>query len=408
MLPQQLQILLRSLESTEWVQVLMNLGDVYVVGGCVRDAYLNKTIKDVDLVVDGTTLDVIKNVLKPFGTTKIVGESFAALKFRPHGYEGEDYDIVVPREDRKTGEGHKGFAVKTEGVDINGDLKRRDFTINSIAVNVKTGEVKDPFGGLKDLQNKVLKATDIKAFSEDALRIMRGLQFASRFKFTLSPTTLDLMKQNAHLLSEIPGERIREEFDKLLKKGGDTAVALDILVKTDLDKALFGKKMSNLSSQEFTKLDPLSFYYVLGLLGNQNPANFYKDRLKGDFNTFKEIEVLDNLFTKLPKIEHDEEKLKWEVFVISSKYPQVLNAEIIPPSVARINKEMEAGWLPSSPRVIPFTGNDVIGMLNSTKQNDPRVGEILRKMYKDALNSEYNWKDRKECLEYLYEIIEKY
>jgi len=411
MLPQQLQFLLRSLESQEWIQVLMKLGDVYVVGGCVRDAFLNKPIKDIDLVVDGTTLDIIKNALRLYGSTKIVGESFAALKFRPTGYEGEDFDIVVPREDRKTGEGHKGFAVKTEGVDINGDLRRRDFTINSIAVNVATGEVKDPFGGLEDLKNHILKATDINAFSEDSLRIMRGLQFASRFGFTLSPTTLKLMKQNAHLISEIPGERIHEEFEKLLKKGGDTAVALNILSETGLDVALLGKKMTAMpdwQEQEFRHLDPLSFYYLLGFKTQQDPAKLYKNRLKGDYELTKQLEVLTAFFKKLGECDSEEE-LKWLIFVVSSKYPQVLKCQMIPEESTEIYKQMEKGWLPSSPKDIPITGNDVLGMLNSTKQNDPRVGEILRKMYKDALTSEYNWKDRRECLEYLlYEITEKY
>lgn len=404
MLPKQLHDILKDLNSKDWMDALTNLGDVYVVGGAVRDAFLNKPIKDIDLVVDKTTLNELMRVLTEFGKVSVVGQSFAVIKFKPEG-ESEDIDIAVPRIDRKTGTSHKDFDVQTEGVDINGDLKRRDFTINSIAVNVETQEILDPFNGLQDLEKGVLQATDLTAFIDDPLRIMRGLQLASRFRFNISPQTLDLMKQNAHLLSEIPGERIRDEFDKLLMKGGDTAIALDILVKTDLDKVLFGQKISNFNV-EFNKLDMLSFYYILGLLGGKDPVKFYKDRLKGEANIAKELEVLDNLFGKLKDIEQDDEKLKWQVFVISSKFPRVLDAVILPNSVEEIYKAMKSGWLPSSPKAIAFTGDDVKRVMNITNDNDPRVGQIMQKMYRDALKGIYNWKDKMSCLVYLNYLID--
>jgi tRNA nucleotidyltransferase/poly(A) polymerase len=399
MIPKQLHDILKGLNSTEWMSALHTLGDVYIVGGAVRDAFLDKPIKDVDLVVDGTSLDKLMQLLTNFGKVSIVGQSFAVLKFKPEG-ETEDIDIAIPRVDKKIGVGHKDFNVQTEGIDIKGDLKRRDFTINSIAVNVENHEILDPFNGLQDLENKTLQATDIDAFIEDPLRIMRGVQFASRFRFNISQQTLDLMKQNAHLLSEIPGERIREEFDKLLMKSGDTAIAFDILVKTDLDKTLFGKKITNFNT-EFNELDLLSFYYLLGLLGDQDPSKFYRDRLKGEANITKELEILDKLLGKFHEIEHDEEKLKWQVFVISSKFPRVLDAVILPESIEEIHKAMQAGWLPSSPKSIALTGDDVKTVLEITKDNDPRVGQVLQRMYKDALAGMYNWKDRMNCVVYL-------
>jgi tRNA nucleotidyltransferase (CCA-adding enzyme) len=148
--------ILNDLNKQSWVKILLKLSDVYIVGGCVRDAYLNKPIKDIDLVVDGLTTKQIQDLLVDYGKINIVGESFVVIKFKPFGHTGEDYDIAVPRKDRKTGTGHKGFDIET-GVGIKNDLERRDFTINSIAIDIKTGETLDLHNGLEDLKNNILR-----------------------------------------------------------------------------------------------------------------------------------------------------------------------------------------------------------------------------------------------------------
>ena len=147
-LPSELKKILKDLQKQEWIKVLSEYAEIYIVGGSVRDAFTGKPIKDVDLIVDGLSLDGIQKRLQSFGKINLVGESFSVIKFRPNGHIGEDFDIAVPREDRKVGEGHKGFEIVTDGVDIMGDLKRRDFTINSMAVNVLTEEFLDPFNGI--------------------------------------------------------------------------------------------------------------------------------------------------------------------------------------------------------------------------------------------------------------------
>jgi tRNA nucleotidyltransferase (CCA-adding enzyme) len=170
-LPKKIQEILQYLRDQDWIQALNSLGDTYMVGGCVRDAFRGEEIKDIDLVVDGTSMEAILRELSIFGRTDQVGESFAVIKFRPTGYEGEDFDIAVPRRDRKIGSGHKGFIVETQGVDIFYDIKRRDFTINAIAIKVDNGRIVDPYNGLDDLRNGLIKAVDDIAFIEDPLRI---------------------------------------------------------------------------------------------------------------------------------------------------------------------------------------------------------------------------------------------
>ena len=211
MLPLRLKNIVLFLNTKPFIKELQLVSNVYIVGGCVRDGFLDKNIKDIDLIVEGLPMEQIKSILKKYGKVDIVGQSFAVIKFSTEGFT-EAIDIAVPRIDKKIGTGHKGFKVITDGVNIIEDLKRRDFTINSIAVNIATKEIVDPFNGLEDLKNGLIKATNPKAFIEDPLRILRGIQFASRFSFAIDYDTLELMKQNAHLIKEISGERILEEF----------------------------------------------------------------------------------------------------------------------------------------------------------------------------------------------------
>jgi len=138
-IPNNILNIITSLKNESWICELLQISNVYIVGGCVRDAFLEKNIKDIDLVIEGLQLNQIKNKLLNFGKVDIVGESFSVIKFKPNNFNGEPYDIAVPRTDKKIGIGHKGFKTITKNINIISDLKRRDFTINSIAVNIKTG-----------------------------------------------------------------------------------------------------------------------------------------------------------------------------------------------------------------------------------------------------------------------------
>jgi len=393
-----LNTLISDLQSQQWIQYLLrqkNIG-IYIVGGCVRDAFMNKHPKDIDIVIEGTTLDNVKELLKSFGKLNIVGESFSVIKFRPKGHTGEDYDIAVPRRDRKIGAGHKGIKAETEGVDINSDLKRRDFTVNSMAVNVATGKLLDPFGGKQDLSAKVLRATDITAFNEDPLRMVRAIQFASRFRFNIDLKTLSLMRKNAPLIKEISGERIKEEFDKLLLKGGSTRIAFDLIEKSDLDKAMFGQKFSKDGFEYFDNLDLVSFYYVLGNLGHVTASTFYKNRLKGEYNVFKALLTLEKHFDKFD--ENNPGQLRWNVFQMLRVSPMTINARVLPKSVHDVIKIMKAGKIPMKDGDIPVNGNDIMELLNVKNEE---VGKIKNRIYYDALLNKYNWKSRNETIKYL-------
>ena len=398
MIPAQLKEILKDLKSQEWVHKLSQNAELYVVGGSVRDSFLGKELKDIDIVVDGLSFKGIQKVLQPYGKQNLVGDSFSVIKFRPEGWEGEDYDIAVPREDRKVGEGHKGFEVVTDGVDIHGDLKRRDFTINSMAANVMDGKLLDPFNGQSDLKARLIRATDKTAFIEDPLRILRGIQFAARFDFQIEKGTLDLMKKNANLIKEITGERILEEFEKIVNKG-NTQIGLKLLHETGVDVALFDKEMLHYD-EGFDYLDPVSFYYMLGLIGDVDPYTFYMKRLKGNTETGNQIKILDTLITDWVKVD-DEEKL-YLVMKAITKIPRLDDIALLPPEVDDIVKQMRMNKIPMTKDDVPISGDDIMRMYDIPPSQ--RVGQILDQVYKDALLNKFNWKDKKATLEYVYNL----
>jgi len=401
MIPTQLQKIIDELKSQEWIQKLAQNAELFVVGGIVRDAFINKESKDVDIVVDGLSINGILKRLEPYGKASLEGESFSVIKFRPKGWTGEDYDIAIPREDRKIGKGHKGFEVVTDGVDIHGDLKRRDFTINSIAVNIMTGELLDPFNGKADLEKKLLRATDKTAFVDDALRIVRGIQFAARFGFDIEPETMKLMQKNAHLVKDISGERVYDEFQKILNKGGSTQLALNLLHQTGVDEALFDKKMLHYP-EGFDHLDDVSFYYMLGLVGDVDPFKFYMQKIKGS-NKQKvgtAIKILDDLLLKWDQ--SSEAEKRYLTMKAITKVPKMADVILTPGEMDDIVLEMRTNKIPMTKDDVPITGDDVMELFNIPQSAE--VGKTLDRMYKDALMNKYNWKDRSSTIDYLMSL----
>ena len=402
MLPVRLQNIISDLQDQPWVISLLHKGKLFIVGGSVRDAYRGENIKDIDLIVEGLSMEQIKSILIPFGRVDIVGESFAVIKFRPKGHDGEDFDIAVPRKDRKIGDGHKGFEIVTDGVSILEDLKRRDFTINSIAIDVETGRIIDPFDGLVDIRWKKLRATDKNAFIEDPLRILRGIQFAARFGYDIDLSTLEMMIEYSHLIKDISGERIMEELMKIIKKEGNTQIALNLIHDTGVDKALFDKKMLHYE-EGFEQLDAISFFYILGLLGDVDPAEFVKKRLKGELRLEKDVKNLDKMFSLLPKM-REEEDLKYMLSKIFSDSPALMDAIIIPEEVDAIVLQMRLGKIPRSLKDVMVNGDDV-KVISQERIKDKEIGNVLERVLRDALMNRFNWRDRRDSMEHLAQII---
>lgn len=291
--------ILKDINNIDGIKALAaNGGEIFLVGGIVRDSFLGKESKDIDLIVRLLQIDDIEKILLPHGfVKKDVGKSFSVIKFIPHGWTKEPIDIALPRTEKKVGVGHKGFEIDANPfLKIEEDLIRRDITINSIAIALKDGRVIDPFNGILDIKNKLIKATSNQSFIEDPLRILRVIQFASRFGFDIEDETFNLILKNVQSLDEISGERIITELDKIFTKG-DIQKGFQLLKDSKVLKQITG--VEPIDFQLDSKLTRSEFFFLM-FQGSQTPELIFEKRLKGDVDTIKGIKALSifrNKFT---------------------------------------------------------------------------------------------------------------
>lgn len=179
---------------------------IYLVGGCVRDRLLGLNPKDIDYVVVGATPEEML----------AIGFQQVGAAFPVFIKDGEEYALA--RKERKTGVGYNGFDVVFDtSVTLEEDLSRRDLTINSMAMDMETGRLIDPYGGQRDLAQGILRATS-DAFAEDPIRVLRTARFAARYGFKIADDTIELMRSIAPELVHVPQERIWAEFEKGLSE----------------------------------------------------------------------------------------------------------------------------------------------------------------------------------------------
>ncbi|MBP2057988.1 tRNA nucleotidyltransferase (CCA-adding enzyme) [Lactobacillus colini] len=182
--------------------------EAYFVGGSVRDLLLNRHIHDVDIATSAYPME-IKHIFNRTIDTGIKHGTVTIL------YNGNSYEITTFR----TESGYQDYRRPdhvTFVQNLSEDLKRRDFTINALAMDA-SGNIIDHFDGIGDLRRHVIKAVGVaeNRFHEDALRMMRAVRFMSQLEFNLEEKTYQAIKDNHHLLSKISIERIREEFVKM-------------------------------------------------------------------------------------------------------------------------------------------------------------------------------------------------
>ena len=186
--------------------IKQNGGRLYLVGGAVRDSLLNRPIYDEDYCVVGIERD---KFIELFPKSILRGKSFEVFDL-----EGKEFALA--RTEKKIGKGHKNFEITTgKNITIEEDLKRRDITINAVAKDVLTNEMIDPFDGVKDIKNRIIRAIG-DSFLEDPLRVYRVARFASELQFKVEEKTLKYMNELRQELDTLSKERIFVEFRKAL------------------------------------------------------------------------------------------------------------------------------------------------------------------------------------------------
>ena len=358
-------------------------GKIYQVGGAVRDLFLGKISKDLDIVITGIPANDIESLLKKYGKVDMVGASFGVIKFTPP--DGEEIDIAIPRTEKKAGTGYQGFDVSADHtLPIEKDLERRDFTINSIAKDSE-GNLIDPFNGMADLKAKTIRLTNPQAFADDPLRMLRAVQFASRFDFKIDPKTFEMIKQNADTISEISKERILIEFDKIVSKGSPK-VGAELLVASNLYKNIFGVEFTG-SFDHFIYVTKMSeFVYWLTECFTEQPDMYFKLQMKGDDKTTREITALSYLYNNMPG--EDLVKQRWAYYHINKIAPSMLISGFVTSLLSGVIKDFANKKYPASISDLIINGNDLMELGFKGKEIGETLNKILGGIYNNQIKNE--------------------
>lgn len=385
-------------------------GEIFVVGGPVRDTVLGHVPKDIDFLVRLLSSSEISRAISVIGTSNEVGKRFGVIK---GNIDGDEYDFAIPRiKETKTGEKHGDFEVETDpNAEVADDLGRRDFTWNAMVVPIivfieafkieKSDERSefirsflsnpdnkmrfDPHDGLGDLDNgKLTTVGDPKSrFREDPMRMLRAIQFAARMGFNISDGTAEAIKTMLDKLDTLDGEGIREEFIKAWTKSKrDVKLFIELLDKLGVGKKLFGNGFApNLVRTEGFDTDEerilanfVGFFLDGGEYMRLKPTNQMKELL---------------LIAKALLITKDEEfppfavvqkaKAKDQLSILFSVFRNIDNSIAM-----RIGKMTNK---PISGQELKLSGNDIISMGLEGKQIGKAMEFLLQKVWNDEIEN---------------------
>ena len=241
----------------------------YLIGGFVRDKIIGRATKDIDIVCMGDGIELAHKVAQYFNPIPAVSffKNFGTAQIK---VEDIDIEFVGARKESYTYDSRKPVV---ESGTLEDDQNRRDFTINALAISLNKesyGTLIDPFNGISDIENKILKTPldPSITFSDDPLRMMRAIRFATQLNYTIEEKTYEAISSNAARIKIVSGERISDELNKILlcRK---PSIGFDLLYKTGLLKIIF-PQMVALAGAEYIdgKGHKDNFYHTLQVVDN--------------------------------------------------------------------------------------------------------------------------------------------
>jgi tRNA nucleotidyltransferase/poly(A) polymerase len=346
---------------------------LYVVGGAVRDALLGKNPKDYDLATDAVPDKVEEMMAKANLRTIPTGKAFGVINVFT---DQDEYEIATFREDLSGG--RRPDAVSF--TNIEGDVKRRDLTINALFYDIETGEVVDLVGGVDDLKKGIVRTVGKPEdrFGEDRLRILRAIRFAGRFGSQLDPNTDAALQKDASL-EGISGERIRDEFIKGLASAKSTKQYLQMVDKYNLFDWIF--KGLKLNKKFIDNDDPLVLISMILSPNELTVVSKKLNELKYSSNEVKTISALIAMLNLDPNKPEIAPKLK-TLFINSGLSSDQLrkfgsNMGISSKLLDSFEEYVEL------PRV---SGEEAMEKFNITKPG-PELGQAIQKMEADLFKS---------------------
>ncbi|MBL8028125.1 MAG: CCA tRNA nucleotidyltransferase [Fibrobacteres bacterium] len=263
------------------INTLIDAGfEAYLVGGCVRDQLLGVECPDYDIATSAHP----EQVQAIFKRTVAIGASFGVILVM----DGDDsFEVATFRSDDRYIDGRRPVSVRF--VSAKEDVERRDFTINGLLYDIRSNRVIDYTYGVSDLNNKILRTIGdpTSRFTEDKLRLMRAVRFASRFSLQIEPETWNAVQKLAHQIIEVSSERIRDELDKMLM-GPNPHKAMELLSDSGIMKIILPE--------------------ILRLKGVEQPPEFHPE---GDVwqHTMLMLQIMDE--QKIPRTK----ELVWSILL---------------------------------------------------------------------------------------------
>jgi len=240
---------------------------VYAIGGFVRDIFLERPSKDIDIVIIGNGIAFAEAVAERLKVKLAVYKNFGTASLR---YQDLEIEFVGARKESYRSNSRKPIV---ENGTLEEDQQRRDFTINALAISLHPdsyGELIDPFDGLKDLEHKLIRTplNPIETFSDDPLRMMRAVRFASQLNFRIDDLAIEAIKNNVDRISIVSQERITDELNKIIlsKK---PSIGFNYLFDTGLLHKIF-PQMTALYGVDYVdgRGHKDNFYHTLQVLDN--------------------------------------------------------------------------------------------------------------------------------------------
>lgn len=246
--------------------------EAYVIGGFVRDSFLNRPSSDIDIVVLGSGIQMATQVAHALDSSIQVKvfKNFGTAMFHFRGEKNWEVEFVGARKESYRLDSRKPIV---EDGSLEDDQKRRDFTINALAFSLNKknfGELIDPFDGLSDMEQKCIKTPlnpDI-TYSDDPLRMMRAIRFASQLNFEIEEESFLAINRNAHRIQIVSKERVVEELNKIILSP-KPSVGFDLLDKSGLLAYVFPQLLKLKGSETVNGIGHKdNFYHTLEVLDN--------------------------------------------------------------------------------------------------------------------------------------------